>query len=75
MLATHRIARFSTVAAMAAYKGGAGGPSVPLTARQHLPLTDQRDAVLEIDEAEISIRFIEALGGGDLRASFGPLVT
>lgn len=50
--------------AMAAYKGGVSGPLTPLIARQQLLLADQRTAMLESAEAEISIRLIEALGGG-----------
>jgi len=50
--------------AMTEYKGGVSGPLTPLITRQQLLLADQRTAVLESEEADISIRLIEALGGG-----------
>ncbi|MDB6046509.1 MAG: multidrug transporter [Gammaproteobacteria bacterium] len=50
--------------AMSEYKGGVSGPLTPLISRQQLLLADQRTAVLESEEADISIRLIEALGGG-----------
>jgi NodT family efflux transporter outer membrane factor (OMF) lipoprotein len=50
--------------AMTEYKGGVSGPLTPLITRQQLLLADQRTAVLEAEEADISIRLIEALGGG-----------
>jgi hypothetical protein len=36
----------------------------PLISRQQLLIADQRTALLESEEADISIRLIEALGGG-----------
>jgi outer membrane protein TolC len=50
--------------AMTEYKGGVSGPLTPLITRQQLLVADQRTAVLESAEADISIRLIEALGGG-----------
>jgi outer membrane protein TolC len=50
--------------AMTAYKGGLSGPLTPLIARQQLLLTDQTMVLLESEQADISIRLIEALGGG-----------
>src|ERR1700730_13727850 len=50
--------------AMTEYKGGVSGPLTPLITRQQLLLADQRTAVLESEEADISVRLIEALGGG-----------
>jgi NodT family efflux transporter outer membrane factor (OMF) lipoprotein len=50
--------------AIAAYRGGVSGPLTPLITRQQLLLADQRTALLESEEADISIRLIEALGGG-----------
>jgi outer membrane protein TolC len=50
--------------AMTEYKGGVSGPLTPLVTRQQLLVADQRTAVLESEEADISIRLIEALGGG-----------
>jgi outer membrane protein TolC len=49
--------------AMTAYKAGISGPLTPLIARQQLLLADQRTALLESEQADISIRLIEALGG------------
>ena len=49
---------------MTEYKGGVSGPLTPLIARRQLLLADQRTAQLESEEADISIRLIEALGGG-----------
>jgi outer membrane protein TolC len=49
---------------MTEYKGGVSGPLTPLIARQQLLLADQRTAQLESEEADISIRLIEALGRG-----------
>jgi hypothetical protein len=56
---------------MSEYKGGVSGPLTPLISRQQLLLADQRTAVLECEEADISIRLIEALGGGFGAASTG----
>jgi NodT family efflux transporter outer membrane factor (OMF) lipoprotein len=50
--------------ALAAYKGGVSGPLTPLTSRQQLLLTDQRLALLQSQQADLSIRLIDALGGG-----------
>jgi NodT family efflux transporter outer membrane factor (OMF) lipoprotein len=50
--------------AMAAYKGGISGQLTPLIARQQLLLTDQRLAALQSQQADLSIRLIDALGGG-----------
>ncbi len=50
--------------AMSEYKGGVSGPLTPLIARQQLLVADQRTALLESEEADISVRLIEALGGG-----------
>jgi NodT family efflux transporter outer membrane factor (OMF) lipoprotein len=50
--------------AMAAYKGGISGQLTPLTARQQLLLTEQRLAVLRSQQADLSVRLIDALGGG-----------
>ena len=50
--------------AMTAYKGGVSGPLTPLTSRQQLLLADQRLAALESQQADLSIRMIDALGGG-----------
>jgi NodT family efflux transporter outer membrane factor (OMF) lipoprotein len=50
--------------AMAGYKGGISGQLTPLVARQQLLLTDQRLAALESQQADLSIRMIDALGGG-----------
>jgi NodT family efflux transporter outer membrane factor (OMF) lipoprotein len=50
--------------AMTAYKGGLKGPLTPLTSRQQLLTAQQRLAALESEQADLSIRLIEALGGG-----------
>lgn len=50
--------------ALAGYKGGISGQLTPLTARQQLLLTEQRLAALESQQADLSIRMINALGGG-----------
>ena len=50
--------------AMTAYRGGLKGPLTPLTSRQQLLTAQQRLALLESQQADISIRLIEALGGG-----------
>ncbi|WP_233842519.1 efflux transporter outer membrane subunit [Dyella sp. 2HG41-7] len=50
--------------AFAAYKGGVSGPLTPLASRQQLLLADQRLAALESQQADLSIRLIDALGGG-----------
>jgi NodT family efflux transporter outer membrane factor (OMF) lipoprotein len=50
--------------AMSAYKGGVSGPLTPLTSRQQLLLVDQRLAALQSQQADLSIRLIDALGGG-----------
>jgi NodT family efflux transporter outer membrane factor (OMF) lipoprotein len=50
--------------ALAAYKGGVSGPLTPLASRQQLLLTDQRLALLQSQQADLSIRLIDALGGG-----------
>lgn len=50
--------------AMLAYRGGLKGPLTPLTSRQQLLTAQQRLALLESQQADISIRLIEALGGG-----------
>jgi NodT family efflux transporter outer membrane factor (OMF) lipoprotein len=55
--------------AMSEYKGGVSGPLTPLIARQQLLVADQRAALLESKEADISVRLIEALGGGFSAAS------
>jgi NodT family efflux transporter outer membrane factor (OMF) lipoprotein len=55
--------------AMSEYKGGVSGPLTPLISRQQLLIADQRTALLESEEADISIRLIEALGGGFSAAS------
>jgi NodT family efflux transporter outer membrane factor (OMF) lipoprotein len=57
-------ARKSWEQALAGYKGGVSGPLAPLVSRQQLLLADQRTAALESQQADISIRLIEALGGG-----------
>jgi outer membrane protein TolC len=49
---------------MQAYKEGVNGPLTPLASRQQLLLTDQRLAALESQQADLSIRLIDALGGG-----------
>ncbi|WP_430390065.1 efflux transporter outer membrane subunit [Dyella sp. 20L07] len=50
--------------AMKAYKGGLKGPLTPLTSRQQLLTAQQRLALLESQQTDISVRLIEALGGG-----------
>ena len=50
--------------AFSAYKGGVSGPLTPLASRQQLLLADQRLAALQSQQADISIRLIDALGGG-----------
>lgn len=50
--------------AMSAYKGGVSGPLTPLASRQQLLLADQRLALLQSQQADLSIRLIDALGGG-----------
>lgn len=50
--------------AMKAYQGGLKGPLTPLTSREQLLTAQQRLALLESQQADISIRLIEALGGG-----------
>jgi len=50
--------------AMKAYQGGLKGPLTPLTSRAQLLTAQQRLALLESQQADISIRLIEALGGG-----------
>ena len=57
-------ARKSWEQSLTAYRGGVTGPLAPLIARQQLLLTDQRTAALASEQADISIRLIEALGGG-----------
>jgi NodT family efflux transporter outer membrane factor (OMF) lipoprotein len=55
--------------ALSAYKGGVSGPLTPLTSRQQLLLADQRLALLQSQQADLSIRLIDALGGGYNAAS------
>jgi len=50
--------------AMSAYKGGVSGPLTPLASRQQLLQVDQRLAALQSQQADLSIRLIDALGGG-----------
>ena len=50
--------------AIKAYRGGLKGPLTPLASRQQLLLTQQRLALLESQQTDISVRLIEALGGG-----------
>ncbi|RDI99432.1 multidrug RND transporter [Dyella solisilvae] len=50
--------------ALKAYQGGLSGPLTPLTSRQQLLTAQQRLALLESEQAEISVRLIESLGGG-----------
>ena len=57
-------ARKSWEQAISGYKGGVSGPLAPLISRQQLLQADQRTAALESQQADISIRLIEALGGG-----------
>jgi NodT family efflux transporter outer membrane factor (OMF) lipoprotein len=46
------------------YKGGVTGPLTPLISRQQLLQTEQRLAALQSLQADLSIRLIDALGGG-----------
>ncbi|GLQ45846.1 hypothetical protein GCM10007862_08970 [Dyella lipolytica] len=57
-------ARKSWQDAMAGYKGGVNGPLTPLISRQQLLLAEQQLAALESQQADLSIRLIDALGGG-----------
>ena len=50
--------------AFKAYKGGLRGPLTPLTSRQQLLTAQQRLALLQSQQTDISIRLIGALGGG-----------
>lgn len=50
--------------AMLAYRGGLKGPLTPLTSRAQLLTAQQRLAALQSEQADISVRLIEALGGG-----------
>ncbi len=50
--------------ALKAYKGGLRGPLTPLTSRQQLLVAQQRLALLQSQQIDISVRLIEALGGG-----------
>ncbi|RDS79602.1 multidrug RND transporter [Dyella monticola] len=50
--------------AFSAYKGGVSGPLTPLASRQQLLLADQQLAALQSRQADLSIRLIDALGGG-----------
>lgn len=50
--------------ALKAYKGGLKGPLTPLTSRQQLLVAQQRLALLQSQQIDISVRLIEALGGG-----------
>lgn len=50
--------------AFKAYKGGLKGPLTPLTSRQQLLTAQQRLALLESQQTDISIRLVGALGGG-----------
>ncbi len=50
--------------ALKAYKGGLKGPLTPLTSRQQLLAAQQRLALLQSQQIDISVRLIEALGGG-----------
>jgi NodT family efflux transporter outer membrane factor (OMF) lipoprotein len=52
------------------YRAGVNGPLTPLISRQQLLQTEQRLAALQSQEADISVRLIDALGGG-----YGPQVT
>jgi hypothetical protein len=54
----------TAVSTLPAYKGGLSGPLTPLIARQQLLLAEQTIVLLESEQADISIRLIEALGGG-----------
>jgi outer membrane protein TolC len=46
------------------YKGGVTGPLTPLISRQQLLQTEQQLAALQTLQADLSIRLIDALGGG-----------
>ncbi|MFK2900704.1 efflux transporter outer membrane subunit [Dyella jejuensis] len=50
--------------ALSAYRGGVSGPLTPLASRQQLLLADERLAVLQSQQMDLSIRLIDALGGG-----------
>lgn len=50
--------------AMKAYRGGLRGPLTPLIARQQLLTAQQRLAALESEQTDISVRLVDALGGG-----------
>ena len=50
--------------AIAGYRGGVTGPLTPLISRQQLLQADQRLAALESQQADLSIRLVDALGGG-----------
>ena len=50
--------------AIADYRGGVSGPLTPLISRQQLLITEQRLAALESQQLDLSIRLIDALGGG-----------
>jgi NodT family efflux transporter outer membrane factor (OMF) lipoprotein len=50
--------------ALSAYRGGVSGPLTPLASRQQLLLADERLALLRSQQADLSIRLIDALGGG-----------
>lgn len=60
--------------AMLAYRGGLKGPLTPLTSRQQLLTAQQRLAALESEQIDISVKLVEALGGGfDGAAEVGQL--
>ena len=50
--------------AIVAYKAGLSSPLVALVSRQQLLLADQRLAALQSQRADLSIRLVDALGGG-----------
>ena len=50
--------------ALSEYKGGISGQLTPVITRQQLLLTEQRLAALESQQADLSVRLIDALGGG-----------
>ena len=50
--------------AISGYRGGVTGPLTPLISRQQLLQAEQRLAALESQQADLSIRLIDALGGG-----------
>jgi NodT family efflux transporter outer membrane factor (OMF) lipoprotein len=58
--------------AMSAYKGGISGQLTPVIARQQLLLTEQRLAALESQQADLSVRLVDALGGGYGAAAASP---